>query len=39
MSSGTFQKKFKNNVRIKKKNSQIVHPNRLRTSHIKPASN
>jgi len=30
----------RNNVRIKiRKNSQIVHPNRLRISHIKPASN
>jgi len=30
----------RNNIRIKiKKNSRIVHPNRLRISHIKPASN
>jgi len=30
----------RNNVRIKiKKNSRVVHPNRLRISHIKPASN
>jgi len=29
----------RNNVRIKiRKNSRVVHPNRLRISHIKPAS-